>query len=169
MLRVDDIGAARLAELARRYRCTLVRVADGDDIPGSHWGAPEAGLCGERVYYRHDTPLHSLLHEFCHRVCMDAGRRATLHTDAGGDDDEECAVCLLQFVLAGWLGVGEARLAADMDAWGYSFREGGALAWLAGDARDAARWLRAHGLIDEAANPTWRLAGEAAVACAEAG
>ena len=62
---------------------------------------------------------------------MDDARRAALATDAGGTDDEECAVCYLQVVLAQTLsGFGAARCLADMDAWGYSFREGSARAWL---------------------------------------
>nr|HPQ97491.1 hypothetical protein [Thiolinea sp.] len=50
-------------------------------IPGSYWGAPEAGLIGTTVYVRPDTPLHSLLHESCHVICMDETRREQLHTD----------------------------------------------------------------------------------------
>ena len=57
-------------------------------------------------------------------------RRAALATDAGGSDDEESAVCYLQVLLARRLsGFGAERCLADMDAWGYSFREGSARAW----------------------------------------
>lgn len=50
---------------------------------------------------------------------MDAARRARLHTDAGGDDLEESAVCFLQILLADELpGVGCERLMDDMDTWG---------------------------------------------------
>ena len=78
---------------------------------------------------------------------MDAARRAGLHTDAGGDDVEECAVCYLQILLADRLpGVGRARLMRDMDAWGYSFRLGSTAAWFEHDAEDARAWLRERGL-----------------------
>ena len=97
---------------------------------------------------RPDTPLHSALHEACHWLCMDAGRRRGLHTDAGGDDIEECAVCYLQILLADRLpGVGRARLMQDMDAWGYSFRLGSAAAWFESDADDARAWLQERGLL----------------------
>ncbi|NIS90685.1 MAG: hypothetical protein GTN98_11520, partial [Woeseiaceae bacterium] len=48
---------------------------------------------------RSDTPVHSLLHETCHIICMSRERRAELETDAGGDDLEEAAVCYLQVLL----------------------------------------------------------------------
>ena len=32
-------------------------------FPGSYWGDSEAGLRGNALYVRADTPLHSLLHE----------------------------------------------------------------------------------------------------------
>jgi len=35
---------------------------------------------------------------------------------------------------------------SDMDAWGYTFRLGSALAWFEHDADDARAWLRARGL-----------------------
>ncbi|HEY8519735.1 MAG TPA: hypothetical protein VIN61_06625 [Gammaproteobacteria bacterium] len=138
---------------------TLVAVPDGAAIPGSYWGEPEAGLVASRLYVRDDTPAHSVLHELCHYVCMTAARRARLHRDAGGDDAEECAVCYLQVVLADEVaGLGRERLLADMDAWGYSFREGSARRWLEGDGADARAWLVAHGLLDPATSrPTWRL------------
>mgnify|MGYP002063509748 CR=1 FL=1 len=40
-------------------------------------------------------------------------------------------------------GFGRARMFADMDAWGYSFRLGAAQAWFDGDADDARQWLEA--------------------------
>jgi hypothetical protein len=86
---------------------------------------------------------------------MDAKRRARLVTDAGGDDEEECGVCYLQVLLADSLrGFGRERCFADMDAWGYSFREGSASAWFHGDGQSAKRWLLANRLIDEAGRPT---------------
>jgi hypothetical protein len=169
VLTVGGGHRAGLAALARRYGLELVAVPGTAPIPGSYWGAPEAGLTGSRIHARADTPVHSVLHELGHVVSMDPARRARLHTDAGGDDDEEAAVCRLQLVLADVLpGVGTARLASDMDAWGYSFREGSTGAWLRGDARDAERWLVAHGLLRPDGRPTWRRRGEAAAAPAPA-
>jgi len=141
-----------------RYGARLVLVPDGEPIPYSYWGAPEAGLEGNRVYVRGDTPAHSLLHELGHYVCMSPDRRRGLVKDAGGTALEECAVCYLQVLLADWLpGFGRDKALADMDAWGYSFREGSAGAWWRGDARFARAWLLEHGLIDAADRVTWRL------------
>ena len=89
---------------------------------------------------------------------MTPDRRAGLHTDAGGDYDEENAVCYLQILLAGQLaGVGGERLMQDMDAWGYSFRLGSARAWFERDAQDARDWLQEKGLIDASLAPRFRL------------
>ena len=151
-------AAAGLEDLLARYGLELARVPDGQPIPGSWFGDPEAGLIGNRLFLRSDTPLHSALHESCHYVCMDEKRRAALHTDAGGDYDEENGVCYLQILLADELpGYGRERMFADMDAWGYSFRLGSARAWFEKDAEDALRWLRDHGLADEHGKPTWIL------------
>ena len=98
---------------------------------------------------RADTPLHSLLHELSHFVCMSPERRAGLDRDAGGDDAEECAVCYLQILLADELPMlGRERMFADMDAWGYTFRLGSARAWFEQDAADACIWLRENRVID---------------------
>ena len=151
-----ELDRAQVEALVAAYGARLVEVGAREPIPGSYWGDAEAGLIGDAVYVRADTPAHSLLHELCHYVCMDAARRAALAKDAGGDDDEECAVCYLQLLLADSLpGFGLERALADMDAWGYSFREGSARAWLSGDARFARAWLVARGLVDERGSPTW--------------
>ncbi len=145
-------------ELLARYGVELVDVPLGQPIPCSYWGAPEAGLERGRIYARADTPAHSLLHELGHYVCMDRVRRDALATDAGGDPDEECAVCYLQVLLADELaGFGREQAFDDMDAWGYSFREGTVRDWWRGDARFARGWLLQHGLIDEHERPAWRL------------
>ncbi|WP_038091886.1 hypothetical protein [Acidihalobacter prosperus] len=140
--------------LLGRYGLHLQWLPDDADIPGSYWGAPEAGLVGDTVLVRNDTPVHSLLHEFAHVICMDTPRRRHLHTDAGGTDTEECAVCYLQILLADELpGVGRARLMRDMDAWGYSFRLGSTRQWFLHDAAEAREWLLAHALIDRRERP----------------
>lgn len=151
VLRFAQIPRGAMIDLLAAYGLELVEVAPGAAIPGSYWGAPEAGLVGDRVFVREDTPLHSLLHESCHVLCMDRTRRASLHTDAGGTHEEENAVCLLQILLGEQrLGLPRARLFADMDAWGYSFRLGSTQAWFEQDAEDARQWLRDAGLIDPA-------------------
>jgi hypothetical protein len=149
---------APLARLLERYGMSLEKTPADATIPGSFWGDEEAGLVGNRLLARADTPLHSVLHEACHYVCMDAGRRAGLDTDAGGDYDEENGVCYLQILLADELpGLGRNRMMRDMDAWGYSFRLGSARAWFENDAGDAREWLTRHGLLDHAGRPSFKL------------
>lgn len=146
-----------VAELLAAYGAELVEIGADAAIPGSYWGDAEAGLIRDAVYVRSDTPAHSFLHELAHYVCMDGARRAALATDAGGTDDEESAVCYLQVLLAERLpGFGKARCLADMNAWGYSFREGSAQAWLVGDGTHARAWLERHGLVDARGAPTLR-------------
>jgi len=158
VLRLAEVEPGSIDSLLAHYGLTAGRLDPEADIPGSFWGAPEAGLVGSTLFFRPDTPVHSLLHELCHYVCMDASRRTGLDTDAGGDDIEECAVCYLEILLADSLAPFDAeRCLADMDAWGYSFREGSASAWLEGDGREARDWLLGRGLIDERGAATWRL------------
>ena len=148
VLRLTDIDPQALRALLGAQGLQVEWLAPDVDIPGSYWGESEAGLVGDRLYLRPDTPVHSALHEACHWLCMDADRRSGLHTDAGGDDIEESAVCYLQILLADCLpGVGRARLMRDMDAWGYSFRLGSTASWFETDADDARAWLRSRGLL----------------------
>ena len=155
MLLLSSIDRVAMALLLKRYGMELDLVSPEEVIPGSYWGESEAGLKADRLYARLDTPIHSILHEACHYVCMSPERRAGLDRDAGGDDLEESAVCYLQVLLADELpGVGRKRLCEDMDAWGYSFRLGSTQDWFEGDARDAQQWLRDHGVIDAGDRPT---------------
>lgn len=158
VLRVGPDAHRSLIELAGRYGVRLVHAAPADALPGSYWGESEAGLRGNELYVRADTPLHSLVHELSHYICMTPQRRASLDRDAGGDDEEECAVCYLQIVLAEELPMlGRARMLCDMDAWGYTFRLGSAQAWYEHDAGDACIWLRRHGVVDDMNRPTFGL------------
>ena len=157
VLRVGNDAHPSLTQLTRRYGVELVSCAPDDSLPGSYWGESEAGLRGNSLYVRPDTPLHSLLHELSHYVCMAPGIRAALDRDAGGDDAEECAVCYLQILLADELPMGRDRMLADMDAWGYTFRLGSARGWFERDASDARAWLAREGLVDSAGRPSFRI------------
>ena len=150
MLTLADIDFRSAAALLGGYGLSLERIADGVPIPGSYWGEPEAGVIGEKVYARGDTPVHSLLHEACHLIVAAPERRARIHTNASDSQAEEDACCYLQIALADALaGVGSARVMSDMDAWGYTFRLGSARAWFEHDAGDARAWLTARGLLVE--------------------
>ncbi len=163
VVRVAQLAADALENLLPPYGVSPQWIA-ADVIPGSYWGESEAGLIGNRLILRADTPVHSALHEACHFICAknrDAhpspdGRAAGkgvrphffLHTDAGGDDLEECAVCYLQCLLADRLpGYSRECMFRDMDAWGYSFRLGSARAWFERDALDARDWLAQRSLL----------------------
>ena len=155
--RVGVTPAASVLGLVSRYGAELRHLAADEALPGSYWGDSEAGLRANVLYVRADTPLHSLLHELSHFVCM-SERRASLDRDAGGDDAEECAVCYLQILLADELPqFGRERMFADMDAWGYTFRLGTSREWFERDAEDARVWLHEEELIDDGKRPTFRL------------
>ena len=158
MFDVADVPLASIESLLDRYGLSINVQQDDEAIIGSFWGDREAGIVGCTVHVRLDTPLHSLLHETCHIICMSGARREQLETDAGGDDLEEAAVCYLQVLLADELGgVGRGRLMADMDAWGYSFRLGDTRSWFERDAGDARKWLIDHGLLNTRQKPVFQL------------
>src|SRR4249919_389178 len=149
VLTLSDIDRSQVAALLGGYGLQLVHVDDGAPIPGSYWGEPEAGLVGATVFARGDTPVHSLLHEAAHLIVLPAERRASVHTDATDSVAEEDAVCVLQSLLGDAIpGVGAARVFADMDAWGYTFRLGSAREYVERDASDAWQWLHDRGLAD---------------------
>jgi hypothetical protein len=155
LLLINAIDRLTLELLLDRYGLELRLVSPEEVIPGSYWGEREAGLIGSKIYTRLDTPMHSVLHESAHFICMTPERRAGLDTDAGGDHAEENAVCYLQIVLAESLpNVGRERMLRDMDDWGYSFRLGSAAAWFAEDAEDARGWLTERGIIDQEGRAT---------------
>lgn len=158
VLLCSDINLEDLKDLLGRYGMQISKVAQNDDIPGSFWQPPEAGLIDNVLFVRDDTPVHSALHETCHYICMDQQRRNNLDTDAGGGYEEESGVCYLQILLSDQLAdMGMPRMFSDMDAWGYSFRLGSSKAWFKQDAEDAIEWLQRYGLIDNDLQPTWRL------------
>ncbi|MEM7483339.1 MAG: hypothetical protein AAF481_19420 [Acidobacteriota bacterium] len=153
----DQLATGALEGVLAPWGLAVVRVPEGQPIAGSWFGEPEAGIRGQQVFVRGDTPVHSALHEACHLILATVEGRGPVDADAGGDYDEENAVCLLQILLAeGLPGVGSERLMADMDTWGYSFREGSTGAWFEGDAEDARQWLRERGLLDEDGRPVAR-------------
>ena len=158
VLRLADIDKTAIKELLSRYGLSLKVVATGKEIPGSYWGDEEAGLIDRDLLVRSDTPLHSILHETCHYICLDDERRQGIHTDAGGDYDEENAVCYLQILLADHIrSFGRQRMFEDMDRWGYTFRLGSSSAWFHKDSEDAREWLLQHQLIDQNNKPSWEL------------
>jgi hypothetical protein len=156
VLLVNAIDRLALQVLLDRYGVSLQLVAPDEVIPGSYWGEREAGLMGSKIFARLDTPVHSVLHEGAHFICMTPERRAGLDTDAGGDHAEENAVCYLQIILAQSLpNVGRERMCRDMDEWGYTFRLGSAAKWFDQDAGDARDWLMRHRLLDSQSRPTY--------------
>jgi len=158
VLLCSDINPDQLQNLLGRYGMVVKKVAQDEQVPGSFWQPPEAGLVGDILYVRDDTPVHSALHEACHYICMDRRRRANLDTDAGGGYEEENGVCYLQILLSEQIAeMGKKRMFSDMDEWGYSFRLGSSQAWFQQDAEDAVDWLQQYGLIEDTIQPTWKL------------
>ncbi len=139
--RYSDISPTEISRLFQPFGLSVTRV-ESESIPGSYWGESEAGLINNTLYVRDDTPLHSVFHEACHYICMDKERRDQLDTDAGGDYDEENAVCYLQILLTDQLkNINRICMFNDMDSWGYTFRLGSAKRWFEEDAQDAKDWL----------------------------
>ena len=158
MLTVADLPAQALQNLLKTYSIIVEIVPNNEAIPGSFWGDSEAGIIKNSLYVRPETPVHSALHEACHYICLDSKRRNALDTDAGGDYNEENAVCYLQILLAAKLsGCSADTLMENMDSWGYTFRLGSASAWFRDDAEDAQQWLLNEQLIGQDNLPTGRL------------
>jgi hypothetical protein len=158
ILCLGDITLTSIKNLLQGYKLDLILSSKGAEIPGSYWGESEAGLIANKVYARLDTPIHSILHETCHAICMTPERRAGLDTDAGGDYAEEDAVCYLQILFADAIPeMGRVRMMRDMDTWGYSFRLGSAQKWFEQDADDARLWLLSFEIISAEGLPTGKL------------
>ena len=158
VLLCKDIDIDQLKSLLERYGMELKLVSDNLPIPGSFWQPPEAGLIGNTLYIRSDTPVHSALHETCHYICMDDDRRKDLDTNAGGGYEEEDAVCYLQILLSDFIAeMKQGRMLKDMDEWGYSFRLGSASAWFEQDAEDAFAWLLNNKIITATGKLTWNV------------
>ena len=148
-----DFDFNDIAQLLNRFQLDMELIRNNAKISGSFWGESEAGLINNTLYARYDTPIHSILHEAGHYICMTHERRENLHTNAigksKGDFVEENATCYLQILLADELvGYGREKVLNDMDAWGYSFRLGSTQAWFEKDSKDAQEFLLKHQLID---------------------
>ena len=155
---IADFNKQDLESLLHKYLLSLIYLSKHDKILGSYWGDSEAGIIDNIIYVRPDTPIHSLLHEACHYICMDSSRRLKLDTDAEGDYDEENAVCYLQILLAEELQhMGSERMMSDMDSWGYTFRLGSAKAWFEQDSEDTLHWLQHNKLLDQNNLPNYRI------------
>ncbi len=132
---LGDIEPAAIERLLTAFGLSLAGVAPGASIPGSYWGDSEAGLVGDRLFARADTPVHSLLHELGHYVCMDPTAARCARHRCGRRRRRGSGRVLPAGVARRRACEASAASAAsrDMDTWGYSFREGSARAWLAGD------------------------------------
>ena len=158
VLKVSDCSLSDLQSLLNNYQININLVDPHTKIPGSYWGDTEAGIIGNTLYVSPDTPVHSLLHEGCHYICMDKHRRESLDTDAEGDYDEENGVCYLQIILAEQIpNMDKKRMMQDMDSWGYTFRLGSAQEWFNNDAEDALAWLQNNKVLDHEHAVTFNL------------
>lgn len=158
MHRLKQLTSQAIAPLLARYDLQLSLVLANNDIPYSFWGAPEAGRQRSVLFVRDDTPIHSILHEASHFVCMPAARRTQEDINAGGTAAEENATCYLQILLADWIApIDRNQLMHDMDTWGYSFRLGSTARWFSSDSEDARDWLIEKQIINDQNQPTWKL------------
>jgi hypothetical protein len=158
VLRLSDVTPKEIEVLLKKYGLHLTLSPLDEDIPGSFWGDEEAGLIRNKVYARADTPIHSILHESCHYICMSASRRESLHTNAGGTQDEENAVCYLQLLLCNEIStISAERMMEDMDTWGYNFMLGSCKAWFEQDAKESSQWLIDNNILSEYEVPTYFL------------
>ncbi len=66
MLRLAATDRHALLRLLAGYGIDTRGIAPVRPFEGSYWGESEAGLKGNTLFARHDTPLHSILHEAAH-------------------------------------------------------------------------------------------------------
>ncbi len=158
MVRLQEFKKEEIQPLLDRYGMQLNRIPEDNKIPYSYWGESEAGRKNNQLFIRDDTPIHSLLHETCHFVCMPPKQRNSDEADAAGSTKEENATCYLQILLADHIArYSRKQQMLDMDSWGYSFRLGSASAWFHNDADDAKNWLLTHEIINPDDKITWKL------------
>lgn len=158
MVYYENLDSESIKDLLNHYGIKVCRFDNHIDIPHSFWGNPEAGRLREQLYIRGDTPIHSILHEACHYICMPAEQRSEDLIDAQGSVEEENATCYLQILLAEHItGYSRAQILQDMDDWGYSFRLGSASAWFTQDAQETKAWLINKQIINQHQIPTWKL------------
>lgn len=158
MRRLKNITDPVIGPFLNLYGLKLTRVPASDPIPYSFWGDAEAGRKGTQMYVRDDTPLHSLLHETAHYVCMSDDQRQSGVVDAGGSALEEASCCYLQLLWSDHItGFDMLRHMQDMDKWGYSFRLGSTSRWFNEDSEDARQWLLKHEIIHADRIPTWKV------------
>ena len=153
-----DIDVGSLSTVLRIHGIEIKEIAKNHPIPYSYWGAPEAGRKSNKLYIRHDTPVHSILHETCHFVCMPKNQLRDDRVDASGSPAAENACCYLQILISDHVhGFNREIHMKNMDEWGYSFRLGSAAAWFSQDAEDAKEWLVSQNIIDLLGDITWKL------------
>ncbi len=158
MVYFEEIDITSLCCALNIYGIEINEVPEDILIPYSYWGTPEAGRKNNTLYVRCDTPVHSILHETCHFVCMPEKQRLSNNIDAAGSSKEENASCYLQILLSDHIGDFTREMhMQNMDEWGYSFRLGSATAWFYQDAEDAKKWLQDQMIIDQYSNITWKL------------
>jgi hypothetical protein len=158
MVYYKNLDSGSVKTLLSHYGIEVNCIDVDVEIPHSFWGAPEAGRKKEQLYIRGDTPIHSILHEACHYICMPAAQRKQMLVDAKGSAMEENATCYLQILLSDHIENYDRRqLMQDMDDWGYSFRLGSANAWFNKDADEVCQWLREHQIINMNDEITWKL------------
>ena len=154
----DKIDTDSLRTVLSFYGIELVEVGKHLSIPYSIWETSEAGRRKNKLYVLGDTPIHSILHETGHFVCMSKKQRCSDTIDAKGSFEEENATCYLQILLSDHVdGFNRKLHLINMDEWGYAFRLGSAAKWCCQDAEDAKSWLQSRQIIDRNECVTWKL------------
>lgn len=116
MVCFGKIDTKSIYPVLNHYGLALHQVAKRSEIPYSFWGSPEAGRRKNQLYVCFDTPVHSILHETCHFICMPKMRRFLDNIDAAGDIMEENSTCYLQILLSDHIeGFHRTLHMADMD------------------------------------------------------